>query len=40
MLAEAMAQMGAPNVGADTGNTTQANAEMDNIAAFANSFSH
>ena len=40
MLAEAMAQMGAPNVGADTGNTTQANAEMDSIAAFANSFSH
>ena len=40
MLAEAMAQMGAPNVGADTGNTTQANAEMDKIAAFANSFSH
>ena len=40
MLAEAMTQMGAPNVGADTGNTTQANAEMDNIAAFANSFSH
>ena len=40
MLAEAMAQMGAPNVGADNGNTTQANAEMDSIAAFANSFSH
>lgn len=40
MLAEAMAQMGAPNVGADTGNTTQANAEMDSIAAFANSFSY
>ena len=40
MLVEAMAQMGAPNVGADTGNTTQANAEMDSIAAFANSFSY
>lgn len=40
MLAEAMAQIGAPNVGVDTGSITQANADMDNIAAFANSFSH
>ena len=40
MLAEAMAQMGAPNVGADNGHATQANAEMDSIAAFANGFSN
>ena len=40
MLAEAMAQVGAPNIGADSGTTTQANAELDSVAAFANSFSH
>ena len=39
MLADAMAQMGAPNIGADNGKATQANAELDALAEFANGFS-
>lgn len=40
MLADAMAQVGSPKVGADNEKTTQQNAEMDALVEFANSFAY